>query len=567
MTVPTQPETVGISGERMHRIVADLCAMGRKLPGSPAEAQACAYITEQLAKIGLTADVHQFDAMIAWPEHTEVTLLQPTPRPIQATGVGFAAASPPDGVVAALADGQDQAGRIVLLDGLPRYDGVMAAQRAGAVGVIAISHGPERHYVQTSPIWGGPTSAADLALLPAIPVAQVSHEDGAVLRAAAAAGTQVRLLADARREWRHVPMPTVEIPGREPHFVLLGAHYCTWGDGATDNLAGVALLLELARLFATAPEKPRYGVRFAWWTGHEQGGYAGSSWYSDHFRTELYDNAIAYLNVDIVGTAGATTKALRNTTAELSDYATTVLEATVGKLPAEEETFVQKALKRADKYINPRRSARNSDQSFSGIGLSTAQVSSFLPAASPDHMPNSGLAWWWQTDQDTADRCDPVILAADTLIYHNLIAGLADTPTLPLNLAATAGDVLASLREYREAAPDLAELKWLTDLAERFHAAAEALNAQAPTNPTQRNALLLRVARLVNPVLHHARSDFDFDIGRTSRMLPGLAPALTLATLSPDAANMAKIVLRRQANRIAHSLLRAEETIRHAIGG
>jgi hypothetical protein len=30
---------------------------------------------------------------------------------------------------------------------------------------------------------------------------------------------------------------------------------------------------------------------------------------------------------------------------------------------------------------------------------------------------------------------------------------------------------------------------------------------------------------------------------------------------------MAKIVLRRHANRIAHSLLRAEETIRHAIGG
>jgi hypothetical protein len=138
---------------------------------------------------------------------------------------------------------------------------------------------------------------------------------------------------------------------------------------------------------------------------------------------------------------------------------------------------------------------------------------------------------------------------------------------LPLNLAATAGDVLASLREYREAAPDLVELRWLIALAENFRAAAESLAAKTPTDRAQRNALLLRVARLVNPVLHHARSDFDFDLGRTSRMLPGLAPALTLATLSPDAAHMAKIVLRRQANRIAHSLLRAEETIRHAIGG
>ena len=108
---------------------------------------------------------------------------------------------------------------------------------------------------------------------------------------------------------------------------------------------------------------------------------------------------------------------------------------------------------------------------------------------------------------------------------------------------------------------------WLTDLAEKFRTAAEALNAQAPANPAQRNALLLRVARLINPILHHAKSDFDFDLGRTSRMLPGLTPALTLTTQAPETANMAKIVLRRQSNRIAHSLLRAEETIRHVLGG
>ena len=74
-----------------------------------------------------------------------------------------------------------------------------------------------------------------------------------------------------------------------------------------------------------------------------------------------------------------------------------VLEATVGPLPPEEDEFVRRALKRQDKYIDPRRPARNSDQSFCGIGLSSAQVSAFLPAKSPDHMPNSGLPWWWQT--------------------------------------------------------------------------------------------------------------------------------------------------------------------------
>ena len=37
--------------------------------------------------------------------------------------------------------------------------------------------------MQASPIWGAPTGTADLALLPQIPVVQVSNEDGALLRA------------------------------------------------------------------------------------------------------------------------------------------------------------------------------------------------------------------------------------------------------------------------------------------------------------------------------------------------------------------------------------------------
>ncbi|MDJ0390755.1 M28 family peptidase [Roseomonas sp. E05] len=561
--LPTRPEAAGIDGAAMHRIVADLAAMGRKLPGSPAEARACDYITGLLARAGIRHAVHEFDAFISWPERSAVTLLGETPRDFAASGVGFAAPSPEEGLRAPLGEGQDLAGRIALVDGLPRYDAVMAAQRGGAVGVIAVSHGPERHYVQTSPIWGAPTGQDEVDLLPRIPVVQVSREDGAALRAAGA-GAEVRLLAESRREWRRVRMPCAEIPGREPHFVLLGAHYCTWADGATDNLAGVALLLELARLYA-AGETPRYGLRFGWWTGHEQGGYAGSSWYADQFRTELHDNAIAYLNVDIVGVKGATTKALRNTTGELAAYAAAVLEATAGPLPEAEEAFVRRALKRQDKYVDPRRSARNSDQSFSGIGLATAQVSAFLPAASPEHMPGSGLAWWWQTEQDTADRCDPAILAADTLIYRNLVEGLVNPERLPLDYAGAAEDILAALREYAEAAPDLPEIGWLAELATRFREAAAQLAASPAVDTARQNALLLRLGRHLNPMMHHARSDFDFDLGRASRLLPGLAPALTLKDLAPDAARMARTLLRRRANRIAHGLLRAEEAIGTAL--
>lgn len=561
-SLPRDPAEVGIAPQRLAAIVAELCALGRKLPGSPEEAAACAIITRELAAAGVAHEVHEFDAFIGWPTRSAVTLLGDAPRAIAATGVGMAAGTPPEGVMAPLADlaaGADVAGRIAVIDGLPRYDAALQAQRAGAVGVIAVSHGPERHYVQASPIWGAPTGPAELALLPAIPLVQVAQADGALLRAAA--GAPVRLVAEARREWRRVRMPVAEIPGSSPHFVLLGAHYCTWGAGATDNLAAVAMLIELARLFA-AGRRPRHGLRFAWWTGHEQGGYAGSSWYADHHWAELHENAIAYLNVDIVGVRGGTTKALRNTNAELDDFAAAVLEATVGPLPASEAGFVAHALRRLDKYVPPTRSARNSDQSFSGIGLSGTQVSAFLPAVSPEHMPASGLAWWWQTEEDTADRCDPAVLAVDTLIHHNLLSALTAAEVLPLDFTNTAEDVLASLREYAEAAPALEEIPWLHGLAEEVRAAAAALAARPVVDAAQRNALLLRVARLLNPVLHHARSAYDYDLGRGSRMLPGLAPALGLAALDPDAARMARTGLRRAANRIAHALKDAAALLR-----
>ena len=560
LALPADAAAAGISAERMHALLTELCALGRKLPGSPAEAAACDIIARELAAAGVAHQVHHFDAFIGWPTRSGITLPGDASREIQATGVGMAAGTPPEGIVAPLADGAAlAAGRIALVEGLPRYDAVMAAQRAGAVGVVAISHGHERHYVQASPIWGAPTSAAELAMLPQIPVVQVSKEDGALLRAH---GTgQIRLVAEARREWRPVRMPVAEIPGESPYFVLLGAHYCTWAAGATDNLAAVAMLVELARLFASGP-RPRHGLRFAFWTGHEQGGYAGSSWYADNHWADLRDRAIAYFNVDIIGVRGGTTKALRNTTAELHGFAAGALEATAGPLPASERDFVAHALRRQDKYVPATRSARNSDQSFSGIGLPSLQVSAFLPAASTEHMPGSGLAWWWQTEEDTPDRCDPAVLAADALIHHNILRELTAAEILPFDLAGMADDALASLREYAEAAPDLAEIVLLRSLAEDVRAAAASLADRPATDAAARNALLLRVTRLLNPVLHHARSSHEFDLGRASRLLPGLAPALGLASLPADEARMARVLLRRRANRIADAFQAAIAALR-----
>jgi len=96
-------------------------------------------------------------------------------------------------------------------------------------------------------------------------------------------------------------------------YVIVSAHYDHLGigpaqkplraveadsiyNGVFDNAAGVAAVLEIARVLATLPEKPKRSVLFLFLTGEEKG-LLGSSYYVDHPVVPLY-KTIANLNVD-----------------------------------------------------------------------------------------------------------------------------------------------------------------------------------------------------------------------------------------------------------------------------
>ena len=65
-----------------------------------------------------------------------------------------------------------------------------------------------------------------------------------------------------------------EIPGRgsRPEVVMAGAHLDSWfmADGAVDNAAGSAVVMEAARILAALDAKPKRTIRFALWDGEEQ---------------------------------------------------------------------------------------------------------------------------------------------------------------------------------------------------------------------------------------------------------------------------------------------------------
>lgn len=111
-----------------------------------------------------------------------------------------------------------------------------------------------------------------------------------------------------------------EIPGTDPllgdEVVMFGAHLDSWhgGTGATDNAAGSAVMMEVARilqeLFKATGKQPRRTIRIALWSGEEQGLLGSWNYVNDHFAQlpdwtqppvafkAEYDKLSAYYNLD-----------------------------------------------------------------------------------------------------------------------------------------------------------------------------------------------------------------------------------------------------------------------------
>jgi len=77
-----------------------------------------------------------------------------------------------------------------------------------------------------------------------------------------------------------------DIPGtaRGTEYVMAGAHLDSWvaSDGAQDNAAGSAVVMEAARILKQLGAKPKRTIRFALWNGEEQG-LLGSLAYVDRY--------------------------------------------------------------------------------------------------------------------------------------------------------------------------------------------------------------------------------------------------------------------------------------------
>lgn len=273
--------------------------VGPRLAGSAGDEAAVRWAMNRLGKLGFTGVRTQDVLVPRWIRGTtEITLLGPAPQPLVAATLGGSIGTAEEGIEAAviefdslasLSTGQanDIKNKIVFInermestrDGSGygkivknRVQGASVAANLGAVAVVIRSIGTsDERFAHTGRM------QYDVSA-PRIPAFSLSNPDADALSRQLKANKQTRLrVKSSAREMPPAWSANVigEIPGtdRAGEIVLLGAHLDSWdlGQGALDDGAGVAIVVEAARLISRMDRKPSRTIRVVLFANEEFG--------------------------------------------------------------------------------------------------------------------------------------------------------------------------------------------------------------------------------------------------------------------------------------------------------
>ena len=544
------------------------------------------YSRNAMKEAGLPdAVVHELPAVVSFPEHAELRVRSPADIAIQANTLGHSLETMPEGIsgelvyvgAGAIADfeGKDVRGKIILTElsySPARHEKQRIAGLRGAIGAVMMNWGgPDNAAVpfgSVKPVWGNPTPdnvKTEMATIPCIGIARVA---GLKLKEMCAKGpVRVWFRTHVTNGWRPVQITIAELPAPaspEPgDFVMVGGHQDSWpGEAATDNAAGSAIKIELARVFRKHQDKLRRGLVFGFWTAHETGTMAGSAWYADRYWDKLRDHACAYLQIDQPSCTGTT---IWHTTSN-----------------AELKAFHQREEKALlpGREISWKRVAKSGDASFIGLGIPMFQGEGAFTEAELKATALATRGWWHHSIECTIDKLDWKYMDEHLRVYAAYLWELCTAPVLPFTYGPVAEQIQKRLQELEKAgAPFLEPLfektKIFREKAERLdRAAADATAAFAAGKGNEAHAKLLnramkRVSRIVVPLMSSAIGKYGHDpYGYTPQttMIPAL---YDLAQLPKAKEGEDKWMLETKAvrdrNRVADALADAADIIEDSL--
>ena len=284
-------------------------SVGGRVTGTPASKAASELILNTLKQAGFDdAHFEEYSLAAGWQHgHVSAHVVTPVTQPILIGSYGWSPGTKgptqlPLTIAAIAHDGRlpgdlsKLRGTAVLVDlntdsdlsFAPNYvvrRSLVARQlaAAGAAAMFIQSEKPDRMLY---------TSAAGIYPRAPLPLLSIAKEDALFLRRLLAKG-DVKIEIDVQNVFDAHPAKErnviAEIPGSSAEeIVLLGAHFDSWdpAQGAKDNGAGVAEILEVARIMKSLEVKPKATIRFAFFSGEEQA-CLGSRAYVDLHRGQL----------------------------------------------------------------------------------------------------------------------------------------------------------------------------------------------------------------------------------------------------------------------------------------
>jgi len=307
-----------LTAERLLKTVEKICGeFGGKsrTAGSPEELKAAEMVLELLREVGLDVWVEEFDVLSWRPRSWSLRVSEPErfdvrcyPNPYSPsvedlsgdlTYVGTTFDVDLDGV----------SGGVALVDWCPWDVTEVKTQylrvvEHGASAVVFVNH-VEGSSIRVFPVNGSYGWSFSPGRMPRVPMLSISREDGERLKRLLRRGRVSVRLSVSTEAVKAKSMNVVgELRGAEDEVVVVSAHHDCWFSGACDNTSGVAIIVELARLFSKF--KPRRTIRFVSFGAEESGALGYASWFwingsREYVRKHGLDDAVANINFDGAG--------------------------------------------------------------------------------------------------------------------------------------------------------------------------------------------------------------------------------------------------------------------------
>lgn len=534
--------------------------------GQGIDLKAGQYVVEVLNSYGLDAGLQEFETYDSDIGTSFVALYNENGDVIKSLPCLHIEPTPEEGITADLVDvgpggledyaDKDVRGKIVLAEvsyapATPEKARIAASK--GAIGIVLMNWGEDDStYIPwraLKAVWGNPTPESwhDIPRLFGV---SISRADGIALRKKMQIDTvSLYVRATATRVWRNLSQPLgwLHAPSSSPErdqFVIVSGHIDSWNPGVTDNITGMAVMMEVARFLAEKRESLRRSVVFCFWNGHEVAEAAGSTYFVDSHWEQINRNAVAYFNIDSVGMKG-TTEFHINSCPELAAFSVKLSEAVYAdKLP--------------QKITNLRRVG---DQSFFGVGVSAVTGRHSYGADVVKAQNGATLGWYNHTEFDTIEVMDPDALAEDLDWCARYVNELVTLPVLPQRFLPRAMDMMERFKlatSHENSPKDLTIiLECLDKLTRNVSWFDNYLNgiSQSDSLCQYANRLILRLSRLLTFPTASASGRYGQDsygISTLSQPVPLLACLKDYCECDPD--SLEAKLLRTKIMRLRHEI-------------